>query len=153
MATDTTTPTNLRDEFRNTTDGFVGVVQFVGPHREPKGVSVDPHGTVWLNEDEQILTANAPRSDDDNPFVNGTLELVTRGREVRSRRPYGEQAQTAVETDTAPEEETGSPAEPAGAPEEGSHAAGEEVATPQAIMQPKPERATPARTHGRRRST
>jgi hypothetical protein len=68
MATDTTTPTNLRDEFRNTTDGFVGVVQFVGP-------------------------------------------------------------------------------------EEGSHAAGEEVATPQAIMQPKPERATPARTHGRRRST
>jgi hypothetical protein len=143
MATDTAT--NIRDEFRNTTDGFIGVVQFVGPHREPKGTAVEPHGTVWLNEDEQILTANAPRSDADNPFVNGTLELVTKGREMRSRRPYGEQATTVeAEAEAETEAETGAPPEPAGEPEKGSHTTGEEVATP-AAMRPKPEAATPRR--------
>jgi hypothetical protein len=136
MATDTAT--NVRDEFRNTTDGWIGVVQFVGPHREPKGTAVEPHGTVWLNEDEQILTANAPKADADNPFVPRSvvgedgelvdappmLELVSRGTEIKSRRPYGINP-GAPETGAAPVPES----EPA----EGQRAAGEEVATPAAM--------------------
>lgn len=134
-------PVNIRDEFRNTTDGWIGVVQFVGPHREPKGTAVEPHGVVWLNEEEQILTANAPKVDEDNPFANGQLELVSKGVEIRSRRPYGAQAipVTKAEPEEAAEpkveEETGGAPAPAGEPAEGTRAPGEEVGTPDA----KPE--------------
>lgn len=136
--------TNVRDEFRNTTDGWIGVVQFVGPHREPKGTAVDPHGTVWLNEDEQILTANAPKRDEDNPFVPrkvqdpesgelvdapAMLELVSRGTEIRSRRPFGANPGAPVEQP----EETGAAPAPEGEPAEGERAAGEEVATPDVV--------------------
>ena len=149
-------PPNVRDEFRNTTDGWIGVVQFVGPHREPKGTAVEPHGTVWLNEEEQILTANAPKNDEDNPFVERTvkgeadepdqtlppvLELVTKGVEIRSRRPYGAQsvpvvkARDEVVDEPKVEEETGGAPAPEGEPVEGTRAPGEEVGTPAA----KPE--------------
>lgn len=151
MATATTL--GVRDEFINTTDGWIGVVA-IGPHGEQKGVAVEPRGNVWLSEDEQILTANAPRSDDDNPFINGTLQLRTRGKNVKSRRPYGPDAVEQVDdgrpgadgsSDTAPApepadtvpEETGATPTPAGEPELGQAAAGEEVATPKAAMRPK----------------
>jgi hypothetical protein len=131
MATDTAS--NVRDEFRNTTDGWIGVIQMVGPHREPKGTAVEPHGTVWLNEEEQILTANAPRADEDNPFANGQLELVSRGAEIKSRRPFGaEGIALAAKSREVVEEETGAAPTPEGEPAEGEHAAGEEVATPEA---------------------
>lgn len=60
-------------QFQNTTDGYVGVVQ-IGVKGEPKGMPVAPGGTVWLSEDEQILTANAPRRPEDNPFVAQKLQ-------------------------------------------------------------------------------
>lgn len=118
--------TTVRDEFINVSDGWVGVVQ-LGIHGEPRGAAVEPRGNVWLSEEEQILTANAPRRDEDNPFVNGCLELRTRGVEIKSRRPYGEVPKPTVE-----EEETGAAPAPEGEPEKGSLAPGEEVATPEA---------------------
>jgi hypothetical protein len=118
---------NMKDEFTNTTDGWLGVVQ-IDHMGAARGASVAPSGSVFLTEEEQILTANAPVDDADNPFINGALKLRTRGVEIRNRRPFGEHP-------GAPEgapEETGATAEPEGAPELGTAAAGEEVATPKA---------------------
>lgn len=142
MATGTLTS---KDEFRNTTDGWIGAV-VLGTHGEHQGIAVEPHGVVWLSEEEQILTANAPRSDEDNPFlpraferrdpntqdvveegIRPPLELVRRGVEIKNRRPFGAQAL---------EEEVATPVEPDDdeeqAAEEGSQAPEEEVATPDA---------------------
>lgn len=144
MATATTL--GVRDEFVNSSDGWIGVVQ-IGPHGEQKGTAVEPQGSVWLTEDEQILTANAPHSDEDNPFTNGTLQLRTRGANVKNRRPYGADVakphivaeEPEVEPVTPEQEETGATPAPAEEPELGQAAAGEEVATPQAAMRPKPK--------------
>lgn len=118
-----------KDEFRNTTPGWVGVTLING-RGEANGFPVAPGDTVWLGEDEQISTANAPKLDVDNPFANGALELITRGVEVKNKRPWGSHAgapPTPVE-----DEETGATPPPAGEPEEGVLAPGEEVATPEA---------------------
>lgn len=64
-----------KQQFRNTTDGWVGVT-VIGPKGEDRGAAVEPGGTVWLSEPEQILTANAPRRPEDNPFVEQT-RMVT----------------------------------------------------------------------------
>lgn len=140
MATGTLT---AKDEFRNTTDGWIGAVAF-GKHGEHSGIAVEPGGTVWLTEDEQILTANAPRADEDNPFlprpfqrrdpqtgdvleegVRPQLELVRKGVQARNRRPFGAQA--------TPVEETGATVADGEPAAEGESAAGEEVATPDAV--------------------
>jgi hypothetical protein len=76
-----------KDEFRNTTTGFVGVITI--DNGKERGVAVRPGGTIWLSEDEQILTANAPRKDEDNPFANGSLDLITSAENVVNRRPIG----------------------------------------------------------------
>jgi hypothetical protein len=57
-----------KQQFRNQTDGYIGVV-VIGPDGKEKGIAVEPNGEVWLSEQEQVLTANAPRSPEDNPFV------------------------------------------------------------------------------------
>jgi hypothetical protein len=113
-----------KDEFTNTTDGWIGAVQ-IDHTGKAVGVSVEPGGSVFLSEDEQILTANAPRDDADNPFVKGDLVLRTSSVEMKNRRPFGN---VTVEEPT----ETGATPEPEDAPPEGTAAAGEEVATPQA---------------------
>lgn len=61
-------PEILKQQFRNATDGFVGAV-VIGPKGDELGVPVEPGGTVWLSEAEQMLTANAPRRPEDNPFI------------------------------------------------------------------------------------
>jgi len=163
-----------RDEFVNTTTGWIGAVQ-IGPHGQQKGIAVAPGQSVWLTEDEQILTANAPRGDEDNPFLprrvvefdeDGKdrtvdappmLQLRTRGIEVRNRRPFGADAvtQTPEEPEEPepeePEEETGAPAQPDGEPVEGRRAAGEEVGTPDVVGQYKAQRRArrAARSDGR----
>lgn len=114
-----------KDEFRNTSSGWCGAVTIDG-RGDHHGTAVAPGETIWLSEEEQIATANAPRKDEDNPFANGTFELVSRGAEVRNRRPYGEKAGGPVE------EETGATPAPTDDPVEGSPAPGEEVATPKA---------------------
>jgi hypothetical protein len=77
-----------KSEFRNASQGHVGVIT-LEPGGKEKAIAVRPGHSVWLTEDEQILTANAPRQDEDNPFLNGDLELVTAPKDVRNRRPIG----------------------------------------------------------------
>lgn len=57
-----------KQQFQNTTDGWIGAVQ-ISVKGEELGVPVEPGGTVWLSEAEQILTANAPRDPAHNPFI------------------------------------------------------------------------------------
>lgn len=104
-----------KQEFQNQTGGWLGVV-VIGPKGDERGASVEPNGSVWLTEAEQILTANAPRRAEDNPFIpqsftridpdsgeKKTVEVtplvpVNTGRFVPSQtRPIG----AAVESDTA----------------------------------------------------
>lgn len=77
-----------RSEFRNESAGFIGVV--VMEEGKPRGISVEPGDSVFLTEEEQIATANAPRDDKDNPFVNGALKLLTPATEIANRRPIGD---------------------------------------------------------------
>jgi hypothetical protein len=102
-----------------------------------QGAAVAPGGSAFLNEEEQILTANAPLEDKDNPFSNGALKLKTRSVNIKQRRPYGDAAGEYVPPPPAPPvEETGAPPVPAEEPPVGTLAAGEEVATPEAAGGP-----------------
>lgn len=127
--------TIIRDEFENTGKGFVGAVTLDDEHKR-KAIAVRPGGTVWLSEEEQILTANAPRSEADNPLANGTLVLRSSGEEIRHRRPI---RPPEPEPEAAEEEETetGAAPPPAGDPEEGQRAPTEEVGTPEAASKPR----------------
>jgi hypothetical protein len=145
----------VRDEFVNTTEGWIGAVK-IGPHGEQRGMAIGPHGNVWLSEDEQILTANAPRADADNPFLERTippeepgglvtklpplLQLRTKGVEIKSRRPFGADAQEPEQPDEAEQEETGAAPLPEGEPAEGTRPAEEEVATPNVVPEGKRRR-------------
>ena len=94
-----------KSEFLNQTQGYIGAVQFKR-NGEEHGVAVAPGGRVWLTEDEQVATANAPQHPDDNPFIakpftdydaktgeiiaTGTraaLKLITEPREIAGIRP------------------------------------------------------------------
>lgn len=77
-----------RDEFVNSSDGFIGVIT-IDPNGKEKAIAVRSGASVWLSESEQILTANAPRNDEDNPFTNGDLKLRTRAADIKNRRPIG----------------------------------------------------------------
>jgi hypothetical protein len=74
---------------RNNTAGWIGVIKL--NHRgEEIGDAVEPYGTVWLSEDEMILTARAPRLPEDNPFAEWVLLRVnpeTQAREEFKIRP------------------------------------------------------------------
>ncbi len=61
-----------RQQFKNESGGWQGVV-IIGPRNEPRGIAVAPDDTVWLTEDEQELTANAPRRPENNPFIPQTV--------------------------------------------------------------------------------
>ena len=56
-----------RAEFRNTTNGWIGAIKLTS-RGEVQPVAVAPGDTVWLSEEEQELTANAPRKPQDSPF-------------------------------------------------------------------------------------
>lgn len=58
----------LKRKFINTSPGWVGYVS-IQPDGKPKGMSVGPGEGVWLSEDEERLTAEAPQLAGDNPFV------------------------------------------------------------------------------------
>jgi len=76
-----------RAEFRNDSPGIAGAIAIEDGKR--RGISVKPNESVWLSEEEQIATANAPRKDEDNPFTNGTFTLITDPTQVANRRPIG----------------------------------------------------------------
>lgn len=65
-------PVSEKQEFQNQSGGWLGVV-VIGPKGDDRGVSVAPGASVWLSEEEQVLTANAPRRAADNPFVEQTF--------------------------------------------------------------------------------
>lgn len=139
-----------KDLFRNDSGGWAGAV-VLGIGGQHQGIAVEPDGQVWLSEEEQILTANAPQRDEDNPFVNGTFTKIGSGENVKSRRPYGGHAgaprpddgrlegadstqaagaPAGADTDgTAPGETAVVPV-PDDAPVLGRSAPGEEVGTP-----------------------
>lgn len=127
-----------KDEFVNTSAGWLGVVQF-SPEGHARGYSVEPGGSVFLSEEEQMLTANAPRDDSDNPFANGSLALKTRAAQMDQRRPFGPDSVQPFQAPEVPEE-TGATPEPQDTPPEGSSAPGEEAATPKAAAAMRPRR-------------
>lgn len=77
-----------RAEFRNEAGHVIGVVT-KRAKGEMKSMALMPDDTVWLDEEEQIATANAPRSEEDNPFTNGHLTLVTAPQQIVNRRQIG----------------------------------------------------------------
>jgi hypothetical protein len=79
-----------KSEFRNTTGGYIGVQAKKPDGSGFNGIAVRPDGNIWLDEEEQIATANAPRADENNPFENGDLELVTAAKEIANRRRIGD---------------------------------------------------------------
>lgn len=83
---------NQKAEFRNESGGFLGVI-VIEPGGKERGISVRPGDSIWLSEEDQIATANAPRSDDNNPFINGQLKLVTAATAIANRRPIGDTTQ------------------------------------------------------------
>lgn len=137
-----------KDEFVNDSEGYIGVV-VINARGEQGAAAVAPGDTVWLSEEEQVLTANAPRHDGDNPLINGKLRLVTEAQEIRSKRPIrpaegeapGEPEEEAEEeAEEAPAaEETGAAPAPTGPAPEGERAAHEEVGTPEALAAEKPK--------------
>jgi hypothetical protein len=64
-----------KQQFRNNTQGWIGAVS-IGPRGDESGVAIAPGETVWLSEAEQVLTANAPRSPEDNPFLEQTHIVI-----------------------------------------------------------------------------
>lgn len=78
-------PVIEKQAFRNDSPGWIGVT-VIGPEGRPKGKGVEPGDIVWLSEQEQILTANAPRRAEDNPFVEQTLYFGVNGEGVPVER-------------------------------------------------------------------
>ncbi|MDP2622561.1 MAG: hypothetical protein Q8Q29_02045 [Actinomycetota bacterium] len=102
-----------KSEFENVTGGYIGV-QVRGPTGQMRGIAVAPKCSTWLDEDEQIATANAPRRDHDNPFTNGTLVLRTPATKIANRRPIGfteepqvHEVKSGLDTESVPAEGQG----------------------------------------------
>lgn len=159
-----------KSKFRNAGKGVVGVVT-IGLDGRPKGIPVSPNDFVWLTEEEQVLTANAPRNPEDNPFTNGSLQLEVRGSEANTARPIGDEqepaapvASPAAEEPEVPEEEheeieevqppaadpppppepeTGAGDPPQGEPPEGVRAEHEEIEEPVTPAEPEPPKPAP----------
>jgi hypothetical protein len=62
-----------RREWKNTSAGYVSAVQ-VNRRGDTTAVSVDPGGTVWMNAEEEELTAKAPSDPAKNPFLPQPFE-------------------------------------------------------------------------------
>lgn len=75
-----------RQQFRNTTPNVLGVNIFEPGTGKPTAIALMPDETVWMSEDEQRMTAQAPRDHRANPFVTGALVAVT------DERPIGKNA-------------------------------------------------------------
>lgn len=151
-----------KSQFENTSGGYVGVVT-INAKGEPTGIALAGGDTVWLSEREQALTAEAPRHETDNPFVNGSLTLKVSRSDVPTVRPIGddqdaaappapperpadeEPAEIRVEQQGAEDplvpEETGSAPPPEGEPVLAAPEPKEEIATPEARRAEKPEAA------------
>lgn len=63
-----------RREWKNQTPNFVSAVSVNG-RGDAVGVTVDPGETVWLNAEEEELTAKAPKQAEKNPFLPQPFEV------------------------------------------------------------------------------
>lgn len=135
-------------EFKNMTGGHLGAV-IINRKGEPEGVSIPPGETIFLSDEEQELTANAPRRAEDNPFLprdivihdikNGdVLDEYTEPplKPVDEKRPIPGATAGDGGGDT-----TADDGEDDGKPPEGEYQAEEEVATPEARKAPAKKRA------------
>lgn len=68
----------LKRKFHNPTPGWVGAV-VLDDDNKPKGMPVEPGGSIWLSKAEERLTAEAPRLAEDNPFTKGWREVTAIG--------------------------------------------------------------------------
>lgn len=89
-------------KFQNTSPGVAGAIK-LDLDGKPQGVPVRPKGEIWLTEQEQVLTANAPRNEQDNPFTDGTFTLIAKGSELGNQRPIGDDQQPQGTSDPDPE--------------------------------------------------
>lgn len=60
--------------FRNTTQGWLGAVKIDG-RGVKESVAIEPGGTISLTEEEQAVTARAPRDPQNNPFLEQEYEI------------------------------------------------------------------------------
>lgn len=89
----------LARKFHNPTDGWVGANKY-GPDGKPTAVAVPPHGDVWLTEAEERMTAEAPRTAEDNPFVKKYKHKV--GENPDGSEVFEERTGTLVLSDEEP---------------------------------------------------
>lgn len=77
-----------QSKFTNVSGGVAGAIK-LNHKGEPHGVALSPGESIWLTEQEEVLTANAPRNPEDNPFTNGTYRLDVKAADAAEARPIG----------------------------------------------------------------
>lgn len=94
------------NEYENVSGGWVGVKVKDDSRRTGfRGQSVAPRQRVSLDEDERKATANAPRNDEDNPFLK-QLRLIAKDQDGTNRRPTGDgEPQPPMEPEPEPSPE------------------------------------------------
>lgn len=85
-----------KSKFTNVSGGVAGAVQ-LDHEGHAKGVAIFPGESIWLTEQEEVLTANAPRNESDNPFTNGSLRLDVRAVDAGHARPIGSKMDQPME--------------------------------------------------------
>jgi hypothetical protein len=91
-----------KSKFKNVSGGVAGAIQ-LNHEGKAAGVPVFPNESIWLTEQEEVLTANAPRNESDNPFTNGTFELEVRAEQAAHARPIGSSREPAPASDPQPD--------------------------------------------------
>ena len=146
-----------KDRFVNRSGGWLGaLVRAPGTLSGFKGISLYPGQEIDLDEEEQAMTANAPRDPRANALANGNLALIAEGMDFKGRRPlrpdpnlaiadpnnpatwseeqrsHVESERTRMEAERAKQlaEAGGEQVEPARQPAVGEYALFEEQATP-----------------------
>ncbi len=102
-----------KSKFKNVSGGVAGAIQ-LNHEGKAAGVPVFPGESIWLTEQEEILTANAPRNESDNPFTNGTFELEVRAEQAAHARPIGSSKDAAPAADPQPDTPAVEGADPEG---------------------------------------
>lgn len=129
-----------KSEYRNDSKGMLGVTLFDSEGKQYGGL-VRPGDTIWLSERETIATANAPKLDENNPFINGHLTLVTPATEIINRRPLGPDAPPSPEP---AEDAAVAPTEDVEATEKAKAEAGRKADEAKIAANPKPPEETGA---------
>lgn len=144
--------TGEQRKFINPTPGWIGANVFA-PDGKPTAIAVEPGGEIWLTEAEERMTAEAPRSAQDNPFIKaweepvdwnefgevtrtvmreGTLVLADEPPRPTASSRFVPPRQEAEPAEPEEETVTGAPEIPAQPPVQGQPSPDEVVGTPEA---------------------